>query len=149
MLERRIQIPTSPAGVTVGPFDRKAVEAAIEFLINLLDAQDGDPDTEANGDEEDGDFAEDEAAALFARMISAGPGCNIADGDSAIDDGPCDGADSGDDEEDFHEAPAPVYGLDQTTMLPQPYGVYREPVTDFPCADVIGGQPPTLRVAIR
>lgn len=139
MLERRIQFP-SPAEVTIGLFDRKAIEAAIEFLITLLDAQDGDPDTEPDGDDDDGDFAEDEAVALFARMRSAGPGCNLADGDSAVDDRPCDAADSGDDEEDFREAPAPAYGVDQTTMLPHPFGAYREPVPDFPCADLIPGR---------
>ncbi|MBX9452040.1 MAG: hypothetical protein KL801_09395 [Mesorhizobium sp.] len=33
---------------------RTAVETEIERLISLLDTMDGDPDIEANGDEEDG-----------------------------------------------------------------------------------------------
>ena len=102
------QFPITPAGAT-SPFDlklrpgdhpeivalmrtiarqpRRRLEAAVELLLFTLDAMDGDPDLEAicdddepNGDEQDGNFAEDDGAARAA-LIDAGPGCIISDND--------------------------------------------------------------------
>lgn len=63
---------------------------------NLRGSQKGGPniasdneDDELAGDETDGQFGEDEEAALFARL-NRGPGCIIADSDKAVDDERCD-----------------------------------------------------------
>jgi hypothetical protein len=69
---------------------RAAIEAAVETLVEVLNAMDGDSDEEENGDELDGTRAEDEAGAEFYARPMSGPGCLIADDDSAVDDRPCD-----------------------------------------------------------
>ena len=51
-------------------FERDNVEAAVDGLIAMLDARDGDPDVEVNGDEDD-----------FIEHPGSGPGCTIADPD--------------------------------------------------------------------
>lgn len=45
--------------------------------MELLDTIDGDPDLEPDGDETDGNGAEDEPCAWFA--FDRGPGCAVAD----------------------------------------------------------------------
>lgn len=47
----------------------------VELLIARLDRLDGDPDSEANGDEADGSFAEDD----FCHFVGSMPGCPVAD----------------------------------------------------------------------
>lgn len=66
-----------PAAVSriLAQFQRDQLAGFIEVAIGLLDVADGDSDTEANGDELDGNPAEDE----FAQMVSDGPGCPISD----------------------------------------------------------------------
>ena len=59
----------------------KIAAAAAQALIDLLDAIGGDPDLEDNGDELDGDRAEDEAGAGLYARLEGGPGCPIADPD--------------------------------------------------------------------
>ena len=54
--------------------------------IRILDTLGGDPDCEADGDELDGNASEDD----FMHHSGLGPGCPIADPDTAVDDGPCD-----------------------------------------------------------
>lgn len=103
-------IPPMPAVARIlSRFDRGKLAAFVTVAIDLLDTLDGDADDEPGGDEEDGDFAEDEPAARFAQMRT-GPGCLYSDDDSAIDDAGCD-EDSDAEEE---EPVMPSYGLDQT-----------------------------------
>jgi hypothetical protein len=65
-------------------FDRAQLAGFIEVAISLLDAGDGDPDLEPNGDEQDGSYcAEDE----FMQLHSDGPGCPIADPGGCEHDG--------------------------------------------------------------
>jgi hypothetical protein len=77
-------------------YPREKLAAFIAVAIDLLDTLDGDADLEPGGDDEltgdeqYGDFSEDDAAPRFA-LIEAGPGCVISDPDSAVDDVGCDG----------------------------------------------------------
>lgn len=64
---------------------REGISLAVEALIAKLDTMDGDPDAEFAGDEQDGQFGEDEDAARFGRL-NHGPGCLIADGDGVNGD---------------------------------------------------------------
>ncbi|AGH49583.1 hypothetical protein G432_09290 [Sphingomonas sp. MM-1] len=87
---------------TLVNLDRLRLEGVIEMAISLLDADDGDPDLEPNGDELDGTGGEDDFCNHSAYM--SGPGCPIADPDVGIDDVPRD-----------REAPLrPKYGIDQS-----------------------------------
>ena len=67
-------------------FDRDAIGSAIEVLVGVLDAFDGDPDSELDGDETDGNSAEDDECAYFNSM-SFGPGCEVSDPDREHDGG--------------------------------------------------------------
>ena len=58
-------------------FDRTQIDCAIEVLIAVLDAADGDPDAETGNDLED-DFALSPRAIYMAD----GPGCEITDPDA-------------------------------------------------------------------
>lgn len=58
---------------------------AIEILVDVLDLLGGDPDVEANGDEEDGTGAEDEEGGHT--IYGAGPGCEISDPGGCEHDG--------------------------------------------------------------
>ena len=72
----------------------------------------GEEDDEAYGDEEDGNFAEDEECAEFAK-VRHGPGCLIADPDQAADDIPCDGETDSEREQMLGDVPMlPVFTLD-------------------------------------
>jgi hypothetical protein len=64
---------------------REAIEAAVETLVAVLNAMDGDADEEADGDERDGNFAEDD----FMQHNSNGyPGCPVSDpGGDPLDHG--------------------------------------------------------------
>jgi hypothetical protein len=97
---------------------RDAIASAIETLLAVMDAIDGDPDVELNGDELDGTNAEDERPdddkGLPRRPSDGGslygPGCVISDPDCAADDIPCDEPHQ-DQEEDYRAIP--LYGIDQ------------------------------------
>jgi hypothetical protein len=107
---------SGPGGAIM--LDRKMLAAVAEFSIALADLITPDPDLEESdaedsfalswcataragagcpvadpgemdGDETDGNCAEDEDAASHKHCAS-GPGCHIADPDCAVDDGPCD-----------------------------------------------------------
>lgn len=69
------------------------------------DDEDDDP-REANGDETDGDFAEDEFAARF-RISPGGPGCVISDPDEGVDDK---GEMDDEREPDEVDSPQPIIG---------------------------------------
>jgi hypothetical protein len=66
----------------------RTIEAATEELIETLDALHGDSDLELNGDELDGNNAEDEVLHTYH---GAGPGCPISDPGGCEHDGrePC------------------------------------------------------------
>jgi hypothetical protein len=64
----------------------KQIAAAVDALIDLLDAVSGDADEEANGDELDDNGSEED----FMRHRPNGPGCAISDPDCAVDDLRCD-----------------------------------------------------------
>ncbi len=49
----------APATLVLNIANRPAIEAAIEHLLAILDAQDGDPDLEQNGDMEPDNDGED------------------------------------------------------------------------------------------
>lgn len=67
------------------------LDIAIEALIELRNALDGDADVEPNGDELDGENAEDSFGPPPGNVAAwAGPGCPIADPDMAVDDIGCD-----------------------------------------------------------
>lgn len=93
-------------------FDRQHLESFMEVAVSLLDALDPDPDLELNGDELDGNRAEDEAGHYFG---GEGPGCPLCDDDTAVDDNGCDDInDDREPEEPFH----PSYGIDQSHAEP-------------------------------
>lgn len=60
------------------------IAAAVEVLVDVLDLLGGDPDAEDDdpdgetGDEEDGNFSEDEPATAFTSMGKRA-GCNVGD----------------------------------------------------------------------
>ena len=85
-LERIPAPPVPPAAVSrvLARFDRPALEGFIAVALDLLDLADGDSDQEDAGDEEDGDFAEDEPCARF-EWQGDGPGCISADDDTEDD----------------------------------------------------------------
>ena len=62
------------------------ITSVCEQLVETLDVVAGDPDLEPNGDEQDGNRAEDD----FCYHGGNGPGCPIADPDAAVDDSYCD-----------------------------------------------------------
>ena len=64
---------------------REGIALAVEALIARLDDMDGDPDVEPAGDEQDGQFGEDEPCARFGRM-KKGPGSLVSDGDTVNGD---------------------------------------------------------------
>lgn len=57
------------------PLPRAMVENVVETAIAWLDAEDGDCDLQ------DGNFLEDEPAAVFAHISGFGPGCILSDND--------------------------------------------------------------------
>jgi hypothetical protein len=65
--------PSAPAE---NPTLRRAdVEAAVERLVDMFDATEGDPDLELNGDELDGTGAEDDFCDHIVPGHLQGPGC--------------------------------------------------------------------------
>lgn len=109
-------IPPMPAVARIlSRYDRDKLAAFVSVAIDLLDVLDGDADDEPCGDEQDGNFAEDDVAARFANM-GQGPGCIVSDFDRAVDDSGCD--------EDFDAEPeyptVPDYGLNQDSPPQQP-----------------------------
>lgn len=93
--------PVSPPGriIIALPATRPAIEALTEWLIDRLDAIDGDPDFELNGDDADGTSAEDEICNFPSHL---GVGCEISDPDHCVTD------ERHDPEHDF----CPDYGID-------------------------------------
>lgn len=80
--------PAAPLMRMLARFDRPKVEAFAEISIALLDLIDGDPDLEDS--HEDGQCSEDEISTNLHAQWGGGPGCEISDPDSAVDDGGCD-----------------------------------------------------------
>ncbi|MCK9543194.1 MAG: hypothetical protein M0R03_14330 [Novosphingobium sp.] len=63
---------------TFALFDRGTIASAVEVLVAVLDAMDGDTDIELNGDELDGSMGEDDFCA-HNQGIWPGPGCPMSD----------------------------------------------------------------------
>nr|WP_047170082.1 hypothetical protein [Sphingomonas sp. Y57] len=82
--------PLAAVDAIMAMYGRDNIEIAIEALIERLDAFDGDPDVEENGDELDGSSqAEDEFVILGG---DRGAGCPISDpGGDPLDHGEWDG----------------------------------------------------------
>ena len=71
------QIPAAPARMLFSGFDRDTLASAVEVLVTVLDAMDGDADLEAVGDELDGSAGEDD---FYSHSNWSGePGCPISD----------------------------------------------------------------------
>lgn len=85
----RTDAPSTALPPNLAAMPRNAVHDLIELLIVELDARDGDPDVEANGDELDGDQGAEDAFMSHSQHM-AGPGCAISDPDFAVDDFPID-----------------------------------------------------------
>ena len=89
---------------------RAQIEALVESLIDILDRIDEVDGFEMNGDELDSSLAEDDyhpSAPAFA-----GPGCPLADPDTAVDDEGCDEPYQDCEEEESYLVP--VYAGDQS-----------------------------------
>jgi hypothetical protein len=78
-------VPPAPVLRILAQHSREELEGFIAVAIDLLDLADGDPDVEANGDEEDGTGAEDEEGGHS--VYGAGPGCEIGDPGGCEHDG--------------------------------------------------------------
>lgn len=123
--------------------DKEQLGQAIEVMIAMLDATDGDPDVEADDrggetiaivaddeappedGEEDPDLEQTRDEDDWFDHGANGPGCPLADPDSGIEDDPlgCDPEEDFGAEEKGEEDPAdwgitPDYGMDQTEPLP-------------------------------
>lgn len=117
-------IPPAPAVMALlSRFSRDELGNAIEVMVTLLDLWDADPDIEPNGDELDSSAAEDDFVPHNVPGHLQGPGCPIADDDSAADDIPCDDVyDDLEPEDDLF----PDYEIDQSRgPLPEMPGVDR------------------------
>lgn len=107
--------PPPPAVMRIlGRYSREELAMFVTVAIDLMDLAEPDTELEPTGDEQDGQFAEDEPAARFA-VTKDGPGCIVADPDMAADDVPCDDIDQ-DLEQD--EIAFGSYAIDQRTSYP-------------------------------
>jgi hypothetical protein len=80
VLHHPAAMPRIPAVTRIlSQFERPQLEGFISVAISLLDALDGDPDEEANGDELDGSSAEEDIPTISGDGMFNGPGCPIAD----------------------------------------------------------------------
>lgn len=144
--------PSSPQFVTaetlkvaaiMARFDRRQLAAFVTVAIDLFDAQDGDPEAEANGDELDQSYPE-----------AAGPrGHVIAGRASAIEDAELDDADSGSDEaEPDFSRPSPVDrgagcpiadpgGCEHDGREPDHDAEIKQMAADVPCLPVFALEP--------
>jgi hypothetical protein len=108
-------LPLALIAQAIPKLTRHDLEALTERLIDYLDAQDGDLDTELNGDEMDGTGAEDDHGHGCNNGVYSHPGCPIADPDTACDDHGCDE----DSDRELDDHPAILrYGMDQSEPLP-------------------------------
>lgn len=73
------KLPADIALSIIPSLPRAQLERLAQQIIDRLDDMDGDTDVEANGDEQDGDRAEDDFGAVGNWLD--GPGCPIADPD--------------------------------------------------------------------
>ena len=73
---RAESVPTNPFQI-FSTFDRATIASAVEVLVHVLDAMDGDPDTEE--DDDPGQCTEDEISTNLHTLWATGPGCAISD----------------------------------------------------------------------
>lgn len=78
--------PLVAALAMIAAYDRRDIETAIDEMIARLDARDGDPDIEPNGDEHDSSHAEDDFGLVFNTGAIVWPGCPISDPGEPEDD---------------------------------------------------------------
>jgi hypothetical protein len=83
-------LPLALIAQAIAKLSRNDLEALTERLIDYLDEQDGDADTELNGDEQDACNAEDDFGGGSNVGTWGHPGCPISDPDLAVDDDRCD-----------------------------------------------------------
>jgi len=86
-------VPPAAVSRLLARYSRDELAGFVAVAIDLLDAADGDPDLELNGDELDGMGAEDDFGVQRAPLHLEGPGCPLADPDMAADDQGCDDID--------------------------------------------------------
>lgn len=82
------RIPPAPVLAILSRYRREDIEAFIAVAIDLLDLADGDADREE--DDPHGECSEDGINTSLARARHGGPGCQISDGDSGVEDWPHD-----------------------------------------------------------
>lgn len=107
-------LPIALIGQAVPKLTRNELEALTERLLIALDQIEGDSDLEPNGDELDGNTAEDDFLDHSYRF-RAEPGCPVADPDCAVDDLPCD--EDFDQEHDYRQAPRVIHSEDQRCVM--------------------------------
>lgn len=135
--------PLSAVARALAGFNRDQLGSAVEVLIALMDAADGDPDAEiedpagetvpviddpelpAEEDDGDPDLEETGLEDGFVAHAANGPGCPIADPDFGVEDDPlgCDpeedcGAEDVGELDEAENGLTPDYAIDQTTSLP-------------------------------
>jgi hypothetical protein len=78
---RASALPLSAVLGAIPSYPRPVIERLVIRLIEHLDAQDGDPDSEANGDELDGSSGEEDIPipSRSGRCVLSDPGCPISD----------------------------------------------------------------------
>jgi hypothetical protein len=99
-------------------FDRATLANAVEVLVCVLDALDGDPDVEEDdpSGQRDEDGVNTGGTPTFGWGGPQAAGCPISDPDSAVDDEGCD--DINDDREEECDL-VPDYGIDQMECIPE------------------------------
>lgn len=91
-------VPLSAVARALAGFSRDQLGSAVEVMIALMDIADDDPDAEE--DDDSGQSTEDEISYGDAQFGRRGPGCEISDPDSAVDDRECDDIDQDREPED-------------------------------------------------
>lgn len=81
---------------------RRANGAMLENEIAELDAVNGDPDIELNGDERDGSMGADDFCLHKVPLTLQGAGCPVSDPDTVLDNSSCDEPHQDLDHEDAH-----------------------------------------------
>jgi len=77
------RLPADIALSLIPSLPRPVLERLAQQIIDHLDAEDGDPDVEQNGDEGDYTGSEDDCCPIWANGTDLGAGCPFADPDDA------------------------------------------------------------------
>lgn len=76
--------PIPALAATMLRFDRNTLAGFVEVAVAILDCADGDPDVEANGDEQDHNFTEE---CFVHHRLNVSPGCPVSDPGGCDHDG--------------------------------------------------------------